>query len=584
MAVMPQDDFLKYEAAGIAYILRTRSLGVPFYQRSYSWRTGDATDPQSDPGQEGKLQVVDFWNDLESSFSTQASYFMGTVVLARDQGQDRGLVIDGQQRLATTSLLLAAIRDAFFAQGSQEFGNSIQQDYLGKFDRQVGSDMPKLKMNTEDRDFFERHVVKQDPTVQATNFSQALIMQAYTHLKARVDEFVVTHGTLWATKLNELISWLDQKVQIVSIDVATEADAFLIFETLNDRGADLTIADLLKNYLFSQAGTRLDEVRDNWVATLTNLDIGKIGNQRFTGFARNLLSTKYGLTRERDVYSRLKNLVSNPAGAVQFSQELKDASRHYSAIITADPEYFSDFPAAVGSAADVLVGLNLEQYRPLLLAALIEFPKSEIARFLPTLVSWVIRGLAAGLIGTGSAETAFCDAAKDIRTGKVKTTEEVLNNTKLLNLVPNDLTFEQTFTDWKVTRGATARYLLRALELADRGDAEPELVVNDDIALVNLEHILPKSAQATDWPAFTADEQRLYVHRLGNLCLLKKGANGRIGNKPWAVKQPVLAQSDLHLTSSAAAEPAWTKTAIEGRQGALAQKAVWCWPRLPRTV
>jgi uncharacterized protein with ParB-like and HNH nuclease domain len=289
---MPQDDFLKYEASGVAALLRTRSLGVPFYQRSYSWRTTEVSNSGSPAGTE-KVQVVDYWNDLISSFHSKTSYFLGTVVLARGGDEGRQLVIDGQQRLTTTSLLLAAIRDRFALEGAEDFANSTQQDYLGKFDRRVGADRPKLILNTDDRALYETRVILGE-SFAPTNFSQQLLIASYEYLKDRVDEFVANHGTDWRGKLNELVDWLDTGAQIVAIDVATEADAFLIFETLNDRGADLTIADLLKNYLFKQAGARLDEVRDSWVATLTNLDIDRVGNQRFTNFARHLLSSRYG--------------------------------------------------------------------------------------------------------------------------------------------------------------------------------------------------------------------------------------------------------------------------------------------------
>jgi uncharacterized protein with ParB-like and HNH nuclease domain len=136
---MPQDDFLKYEASGIAALLRTRSLAVPFYQRSYSWRAKDDVDAGVDVRDE-KLQVVDYWSDLIGSFHSKVSYFLGTVVLAREGGAGRQLVIDGQQRLATTSLLLAAIREEFNARDATQFGSSTQQDYLGKFDRRAGTD------------------------------------------------------------------------------------------------------------------------------------------------------------------------------------------------------------------------------------------------------------------------------------------------------------------------------------------------------------------------------------------------------------------------------------------------------------
>jgi hypothetical protein len=255
----------------------------------------------------------------------------------------------------------------------------------------------------------------------------------------------------------------------------------------------------------------------------------------------------------------------------------------YDAILTVESDYWSDFPASVSSAAEVLVELNLEQYRPLMLAALSTLPKGEINRFVSAMVSWAIRGLSAGALGAGAAEAAFCDAAKAIRSGTVKTTEQILWDTRVGSLIPTDGEFEVSFSTWKVTRGAVARYLLRALELTKRGEQEPELVVNDDADKVNLEHIFPKSARQADWPAFSSDDHRVYVHRLGNMCLLQKGPNGRIGNRPWSTKGPILAMSSLRLTAQTATHPDWTKQTIEARQKELAQLAISTWPRIPRS-
>lgn len=315
------EKFLAYEAVGIAKLLRTRALAVPFYQRSYSWRT--ATEGGAGEHGSEKLQVVEYWSDLQASFTNRDSYFLGTTVLARDGEEGRQLVIDGQQRLATTSLLLGAIRDEFYDRDEKDFGDSTQQDFLGKFDRRARADRPKLILNSDDRDYYERRIVQRDETVVPTNSSQSLIQGAFSYLRERVTAFAEQAGTGWRDRLNDLIGWLEDDVQVVAIEVASEADAFLIFETLNDRGADLTIADLLKNFLFSQSGPRLDEVRDSWISTLANLNIEKVGNQRFTDFARHLLSSRVGPTRERDVYQRIKSEVGTTADAVSFAQELR---------------------------------------------------------------------------------------------------------------------------------------------------------------------------------------------------------------------------------------------------------------------
>ncbi|MGV0646765.1 DUF262 domain-containing protein [Mycolicibacterium sp. XJ2546] len=576
-----EHQFLKYEASGIAELLRSESLAVPFYQRSYSWST--IAPRSSSESTSDRQQVVDFWHDLTSSYKSGQSYFLGTVVLATggENGDNtRRLVIDGQQRLATTSLLLAAIRDTYRENGEAEYARSTQQDYLGKFDRRVGKDQPQLILNTDDRDYFERKVIlRQD--VEPTKHSQQLIKSAYDFFVGECQQFVADNGAEWRTRLSELQEWLDKSAQVVSITVATEADAFLIFETLNDRGADLTVADLLKNFLFSRAERRLDEVRDDWVRTLENLDVGQVGNQRFTTFARHLLSSKHGLVREREIYSRLKSIVGGPEQAVTFSQELRDSSRVYHALISADSDFWADYPESVVDAAAVLVDLRIERYRPLMLAVLTTFPRHEISKFVPAMVSWSVRMLCAGNLGGGTSEAAFCDAARDVRAGHVTRTEEILL-TKVSGLVPTDSVFHSSFTEWKPI-GRLARYLLRALELEIRGEPQPELVVNSDVQQVNLEHILPQRATLDDWPQFPPDDRKLHTDRLGNLCLLQKGPNGVIGNKSWSVKRPVLEGSSLRLTSSAAEADEWNAEAIVERQRKMADLAVLAWPRDPRT-
>lgn len=581
---MSDQGFLQYQATGIAGLLRTELLSVPFYQRSYSWHIADLKPPSRDVVDDtDKSQVDEYWEDLIAGFESKRSYFLGTVVLANDgDAPGRKVVIDGQQRLATTSLLVAAIRDELERRGADDYANSTQSEFIGTFDRRVGSLQPRLILNSDDRDYYNRAILDRDASVAPANHSQELIDRAYRRLGERVAGFARDSGSDWRTKLNDLLTYLDKDVQIVAIDVATQADAFLIFETLNDRGADLTVADLLKNYLFSQAESRLDEVRDSWIKTLTNLDLDKVGNQRFTSFARHLMTSKYGRTRERELYARIRNSVSGPAAAVAFAQELRDASRVYYALLTVDSDYWSEFGEATRAAAQVLIDLNLEQYRPLLLAALTTFAPAEIARFMTSMVSWTVRGMAGGLLGAGSAESAFGEAAREIRAGRVKTTEQILEMRRVSDLIPTDAAFRQAFVNWRVTRGAVARYLLRAIETEVRGESEPELVVNTNVEHVNLEHILPQSARHVDWPQFPAEELKLWAHRVGNMCLLQKGPNGRIGNKSWDVKAPVLSASRLLTTSRLGKIEVWDAAAITSNQEEMAEVALRVWPREPR--
>jgi Protein of unknown function (DUF1524) len=150
----------------------------------------------------------------------------------------------------------------------------------------------------------------------------------------------------------------------------------------------------------------------------------------------------------------------------------------------------------------------------------------------------------------------------------------------LQSIIPSDDEFEKAFAIARVTKGTLARYYLTALEHEAASIKEPELVPNEDEEQVNLEHVLPKSA-STGWAKFTDDDRKAYTNRMGNMVLLQKSKNNRIGNKSFSAKKPILSASALKLTKQAGSESEWTPAAIEQRQAKLAKLAVKTWPRKP---
>lgn len=187
--------------------------------------------------------------------------------------------------------------------------------------------------------------------------------------------------------------------------------------------------------------------------------------------------------------------------------------------------------------------------------------------------------LIVGGIGGGKTERAYCQAAVGIRKGTIKATDDLL--AELSEIIPNDGEFEASFATARVTKSKFARYYLTALQKTKGGEDEPELVPNQDEEELNLEHILPQNPRLGDWDQFTADEQKAWVYRLGNMALLQKGPNGRIGNKPWSEKKPVLSASKLSLTNEAGQQVDWTKEVIAERQQHLAFLAVSTWVQEP---
>lgn len=141
---MLRQSTIHFELEGIAHLLSDTDLHVPVYQRSYAW---------------GDEQIADYWTDLKAALDAGfPDYFLGTVVVADVDGT--AVIIDGQQRLATTTILLAALRDAYAARGDESRADGIHNKYIARFDIESATDVPRLELNAEDQDFFDSVIIE----------------------------------------------------------------------------------------------------------------------------------------------------------------------------------------------------------------------------------------------------------------------------------------------------------------------------------------------------------------------------------------------------------------------------------------
>lgn len=552
---------IKFQLVGVAELIEMQEMRVPIYQRSYRWRP-DA-------------EVAQYWSDLLHAFGETDEYFLGTVVLTTEGDGTRKTIIDGQQRIVTTSLLLAAIRDHLESRGNEKF-SVIERDYLAKETLQSEGKDPRLILNPEDDSIFA-HIVSGDADPKAADGKAPAVMKAYAFLSKAVGEVADSVGDEAEKRLLQWATFLRERVRLGVIEVPSESDAYVIFETLNNRGADLTTADLLKNYIFGRAGSELDKVRDYWMRTLGALELSA-ADSKFTAFLRHYWSSRYGLTRERDLYAKIKEKVRTKSQASQFTIDLSRAAEKYAAITNPSHEFWTTLDHAGKADLQILARFNLAPNRPLLLAAMDKFSGVELKKLLRAAVSWSVRGTVTETINSGTTEERYCDAAVAIRGGQVKTVKSVRE--RLGSTIPSDDQFKEAFAIMRVPKNVTARYYLLALERYEAKTSEPELVPNEDGDKLNLEHVLPQNATQTDWPTFkTADERYNWAYRLGNMTLLPKGKNGKIGNKSFAVKAPILQSSTLSLTATVGQHTKWTAAEIAARQKTLAEKAVFAWPR-----
>jgi hypothetical protein len=554
---------IEFQLDGIAHLIADRTLAVPVYQRSYAW---------------GREEVSEFWSDLKRALDEgYAEYFMGTVVNAGQNGAST--VIDGQQRLATTTILIAALRDAYQLRGDIDRAKGLHEQYLARFDLASAKSMPRLTLNAEDREFFSQAIVE-GLAPEAEISSHERLLEAQTILHQRVEEDLSSINDGWSERILAWVDLLHTKVKVVVIDVPDIADGFVIFETLNDRGAPLTISDLVRNYLMSRGedNSGVAVVQDAWTDALLQLGMQDEDNV-FVDYLRQFWSSRYGAVREKDLLRAIRAALPDRESSLSFARLLPDAARHYAALLDAKHELWAEYSPSARGSVEALIRLDLKQYRPLALALLDVFDEPELARTLRALVSWTVRGLVTGGIGGGAAERAYGVAATKVRSGELVSADLVLR--QLIPIVPNDSDFEASFTRARIPRTHVARYLLTALEREARGHADPELVSDDFGVGLRLYYVLPKGADSDDWPDIDDDAVKSLVPRLGNGVLLSEQDPDLAGARTFTERRRIFSESNVTLTRELAASEIWSESAIDERQQQLARRALTVWPRSP---
>ena len=213
------------------------------------------------------------------------------------------------------------------------------------------------------------------------------------------------------------------------------------------------------------------------------------GEELAVMFIRHLWSSKNGVTREKELYDKIKGSITSPREAIDFASDLAEGARLYAAILNPEHELWDKYGQTAAEHVKTLNLLGLIQMRPLLLGILDTFNVREVQKTLQLLVSWSVRLLIQGGLGTGPLELFYSQRSVDVRNGAIRTARDLVRAAQ--GTIPTDNQFRATFATKSVSQTHLARYYLRVLEKQVRGDAEPSLIPNSNADVVNLEHILP---------------------------------------------------------------------------------------------
>jgi hypothetical protein len=562
--------FAETPTVGLGRYIRETRFKVPPHQRDYSWTTE---------------YVATFLEDIQTAKEAKEDlYFCGLMVLVKSDNSNF-LVLDGQQRLATTIILLSAIRN-WLLQFSDfhKAATQIDERYLGESELGGEEVQQKLTLNAANNDTFKRFVVNAVPVntirtalekLRKSDRNRALL-EATIFTNQWVEELANKEIDPEKAKdyLLSLANYITDTVQIVRLVVSGEEAAYTIFETLNDRGMDLSPLDLVKNHLFSKAErkgeTTLRDLEERWSEMMTILSSVKAD-----AFLRTFWASKHGVLEGSKLFKSFKKQYSNVQSAYSVSLEMRASAEKYVALTDSDDPIWLDQSDQARRSIRALSIIGASQMHPIILSALGKFDHRELGRLLWLLEVIAVRYQLTARGRSARVESLGARLAKMISDGAVTTATRALSELKEL-YIPDDQ-FKSDFATKLERESKKAAYLLRGLEQQARtkaGHPHPREIAPSH---VTIEHILPKSP-GEGWSAAMAADAELFpdhLYRLGNLCLLD--TNRALGNKSFADKKKNFATSDLVLTQQVSNEQDWGRAEIESRQRFLATLAVSEW-------
>lgn len=558
-----------FDSMGIGDLLKRGLLTVPPNQRSYAW---------------GEKHVRELLQDLNEAITNDdPDYFLGTVVLVlKPNGVPS--IADGQQRIATTSILLARMRDLQTHLKRGPRAQAIENTYLREIDVDTEEHVPKLRLNVEDNEYFSKTILD----VQSVSNGIPPLPnpeKVVSNEKLRVASNVIAGFLTDLTKpfkpeqqsdyLNRWLKFIREKTSVVVVTAPDEVGAYRMFETLNDRGLKASQADILKNYLFSKAMGRLEEAQSLWSIIAGAIEsLGDQDGSRLVTYIRQYWVVTHGPTKERELAAQIKSEITSEARALSFLKECADAVNTYVALWSSHHPLWLKHRAGTRNAIDTIAHhLQVEQIRPLMFAVALRFPPAETERAFRLFVSWSVRFLIFGGRG-GMLDSQYSLRAKEVGQGDLTTAAGL--RAAMARYIPTDPEFETAFATARVSRARLARYYLRAIENELSGSEQPEFVANEDVEAVNLEHVLPLTP-GDEW-GVSDDEAEAVQKLIGNLALMQAGPNSAEGNKPFSEKKKAYAQSAFVTTKSIADAPTWDAASIRGRQEQLAKYALRTWP------
>lgn len=564
------------EAKLLDFLKKSPQFVIPIYQRTYSWT---------------EKECRQLWDDILRAGQNNniSAHFIGSVVYV-EKGlysvttQSPLLVIDGQQRLTTVSLLIAALASAI-GEGEPVEGFSPRKlrNYYLLNPEEEGERHYKLILSQTDKASLIA-ILQDAPQPQ--------------DLSIRVNENFKLFQELLARHKDDLETVCKGIAKLMIVDISLSRDQDnpqLIFESMNSTGRELSQADLIRNFiLMGLEPEQQSKLYERYWRPM-ELSFGQEAyGTHFDSFMRHYLTVRTGeIPKMGEVYDAFKKYTRSPtvaeAGVEALVSELHTYAGYFCAMALGTEE-----DQELNRAFHDLRELKVDVAYPLLLELYHDFASQVLSRddFLKAVrivESYVFRR-AVCAIPTNSMNKTFANMGKSLKKDRyLESLEAAFLLLPSYRRFPKDDEFKRELKIKDLYNFRSRSYWLRRLENYGRKERVP-------VDEFTIEHILPQcdndpEKMPDEWRQALGDDWRniweSYRHTLGNLTLT--GYNSEYSNRPFVAKRDMqggFAQSPLRLNEILRNQQDWNKEAIEQRAGILAEKAsqVWRSPSLDGAV
>ena len=552
----------------LKFLQQPNQFLIPIYQRTYSWTL---------------KQCQQLWHDIVRAAADEeiSGHFVGSIVyieggLYQVASVPQLLVIDGQQRLTTISLLLSALGKAMEASDEKlETSRKKIESYFLFNNQEEGEERNKLLLTQSDRETFIRLIEGRElPQVASKR-----IVENYEYFESQIRKREID--------LNSLYRGISK---LIIVNIALERDRDnpqLIFESLNSTGLDLSQADLIRNYVLMGLPPKEQEEIYNYYWYPMEQSFEQVGQtDQFDRFMRDYLtlkSTSGAIPNIRDVYSSFKSYVQKQVGTSirDIIADVYHYSKHYVKLA-----FEQETDSAIKQALADINTLKVDVAYPFLLEVYEDYSQNLLTReefisILRLVESYVFRRAICG-IPTNSMNKTFANLSREIdRKNYLESVQLAFVRKDAYKRFPDDEEFRREFVVKDIYNFRSRNYLLRKLENHDR---TKELINPEDYTI---EHIMPQNPKLSaqwqaDLEASWKEVQAKYLHTIGNLTLT--GYNSEYSDRPFLEKRDMkdgFADSPLRLNRMLAKLDGWNETKIKNRAELLAGWAVKVWSSPP---